>query len=58
MKSINLDLLKEVENRSVGTLREIAKDILFHISEEHSSEERIKENIRRKVDMAIGEEIK
>lgn len=57
MKNVNLELIKEIENRSIGTLREIAISILEQIGEDHASEDRIKDNIRRKVDMTVREEI-
>ena len=59
MSNINRELLKEVGNRSNGRLKEIAIDILTQISDEFASEDRIKENVRRKVDVAVrSEEIK
>lgn len=59
MSNINQELLKEVANRSNGRLKEIAVDILTQISDEFASEDRIRENVRRKVDVAVrAEEIK
>jgi len=55
--NINQELYKEIEKRSSGTLKEIATDILKQINDD-ASEERIKDEIRRKVDFAVLEESK
>jgi hypothetical protein len=55
MSNFNQELYKEIENKASGTLKEIATDILNKINED-ASEERIKDEIRRKVDFVIREE--
>jgi hypothetical protein len=58
MSNINQELNKEIENRASGTLKDIAIDILKQLNEDFASEERIKDEIRRKVDLAVREETK
>ncbi|GAE89408.1 hypothetical protein [Acetivibrio straminisolvens] len=58
MSSVNQELYKEIENRASGTLKNIAIEILNQLSDGFASEERIKDEIRRKVDLAVREETK
>lgn len=58
MSNINQELYKEIENRASGALKDIAIEILKELNEDFPSEERMKVEIRRKVDLAVREEIK
>ena len=58
MSSVNQELYKEIENRASGTLKNIAIEILNQLSDGFASEERIKDEIRRKVELAVREEAK
>ena len=56
VSNINQELYKEIEKKASGMLKEIANDILMQINDDFASEERIKDEIRRKVDIAVRED--
>jgi hypothetical protein len=58
MSKINIDLIKEIENRADSKIiQKIAIEILNQISND-SSDEHLKNVIKRRVDIAVREEEK
>jgi hypothetical protein len=58
MSKINVDLIKEIENRADSKIiQKIAIEILNQISND-SSDEHLKNVIKRRVDIAVREEEK
>lgn len=58
MSKINVDLIKEIENRADSMIiQKIAIEILKQISND-SSDEHLKNVIKRRVDIAVREEEK
>jgi hypothetical protein len=53
--NINNQIILEIEKRSSGKLRELAIEILSQLNEDFPSEDRIKDNIRSKVDIIVRE---
>ena len=58
MNNINQELFKEIEKRASGKLKDIATDILMQINEDFTSDVKLKDEIRRKVEFAVLEEAK